>query len=277
MGLQARHVLDGVRRLTLFTFRHSCPRDRLSFERLYPCRWRLACVAVPTTLSHPVHITHAAGMSTLSDIGRTSSRSLPRLRLRQSRIARTYDPVGLYSLTILAVRLQVFVRGGLLLLVADSPQRAQVLFCKHPNGSTRHPCPYCTVEQSELDEGGELGDPQYDIDVNRRTRRQMDEGRRELEALASDPAAQTKRSMELGVVPPDSNAMPRPLFDWMDIDPLRHVPVERLHADALVSLYVLLLQVRYRRCSCFRLVEGYGYTRPSCYAARTSCYAANSS
>lgn len=72
----------------------------------------------------------------------------------------------------------------------------------------------------------------------------MDDGRRELEALsiAKDKKALKKLSMDLGIIPPDSNNLPRPLFDLMDIDPLRHVPVERLHADALVSLrYIALL------------------------------------
>lgn len=157
-------------------------------------------------------------------------------------------PVSLHTQTRFSTTPQVFLRGGLLLLVADSPQRAQVLFCKHPNRSTKHPCPYCTVEQSELEDGGELGDPQFDIDANRRTRGHMDDGRQELEDLAPNPAAQAKRSMELGLVSPDSNGMQRPLFDLMDIDALRHVPVERLHADALVSRSFGAEHIPNRRC-----------------------------
>lgn len=152
---------------------------------------------------------------------------------------------------------QVFVRGSLLLLVADSPHRAQVLFCKAPNGSTRHPCPYCSVEQSavvvgaaagvapdeddEPDEveGGELGDPQYDIFANRRTKEHLEEGRLELQALAAQPTTQNRRSMELGMVAPGAPDEQRPLFDMLDLDPLRHVPVEILHADALVrTIYI---------------------------------------
>lgn len=130
---------------------------------------------------------------------------------------------------------QVFVRGGMLLIVADSPERALLLYCKHPNASTLHPCPYCLVDQVGTD-GGNLGDRLYDILANRRTRGQILRARRELAGLASRPTAQAEKSKELGVVAPDKNQPVWPLHDIPRIDALKACPVESLHACALVRL-----------------------------------------
>lgn len=135
--------------------------------------------------------------------------------------------------------LQVFVRGGLLLVVADSPQRPLMLYCKHPNSSTIHPCPYCLVSQTG-DDGGDLGDPKYDIEKNRRTRGQIMRARRELKAMASTVSAQTTRSKDLGVVAPDVNQRVWPLHDLIKFDAVKACPVESLHACALVSHVVFV-------------------------------------
>ncbi|CAN0301776.1 unnamed protein product [Ectocarpus sp. 6 AP-2014] len=127
---------------------------------------------------------------------------------------------------------EVFVRGGVLLIVADSPQRALILYCKHPNASTLHPCPYCLVGQFG-DDGGELGSPKYDIESNRRTRGQILRGRRTLAELAPTPAAQATASKELGVAVPVPEQPIWPLHDIVKIDALKATPVESLHADAL--------------------------------------------
>lgn len=131
---------------------------------------------------------------------------------------------------------QVFLRGGLLIVIADSPQRALMLHCKHPNHSTKHPCPYCMVEQTTENEGGELGDHTYDIVLNRRSNGTQGNGRRELEGMVGNPGAQNERGKELGIIPPGTNDTVWGLYDRLACEPLRTVPVESLHADALVSI-----------------------------------------
>lgn len=137
----------------------------------------------------------------------------------------------------------MFLRGGLLLLVADSPQRTLMYKGKHPNKSTRFPCIYCMVEQAQeeaegedgTDPGGALGDPLYDIESNARTRGGVLAGRRRLWDMKDQASAQAKMSTELGVVAPASSDERWLLYDVMDIVPGRTMPVEILHADALVS------------------------------------------
>lgn len=130
---------------------------------------------------------------------------------------------------------QVFVRGGILLIVADSPERALLLYCKHPNSSSLHPCPYCLVDQVGPD-GGNLGERLFDILGRRRTRGQILRGRRELAGLASRKGAQVARSTELGVVAPVPEQAIWPAHDILRIDALKACPPESLHACALVSL-----------------------------------------
>ena len=125
-------------------------------------------------------------------------------------------------------------------MVADSPQRALMLGCKHPNSSSRHPCTLCLVEQSGLD-GGQLGDAGIEINSARlrRTRHTMESSRKELVQMQAEGSLVRDvdaRSMELGVVVPNSAGMPQPLFETLTLgNPTAHVPPERLHADALVS------------------------------------------
>lgn len=133
---------------------------------------------------------------------------------------------------------QVFLRSSLLLVVADSPQRALMLGCKHPNKKTKHPCSMCLVEQSKGD-GGELGDGGILSRAPKRTRETMEGAWHELQELIDEGGASkvvNRTSMELGVVVPDRLGLQRPLFDLVTLgNPNDHVPPERLHADALVS------------------------------------------
>lgn len=133
---------------------------------------------------------------------------------------------------------QIFVRGGPLLWVSDSPQRAKVLGCKHPNNSTKHPCPYCKAKQVDNHPTfGDLGNSKYNVQSNARSYGESQEGWKELQCLELNLNEQTKRSQELGMVAPTSISggdLGRPLFEKMRIDARRHVPVESLHADALV-------------------------------------------
>ncbi|CAB1106029.1 unnamed protein product [Ectocarpus sp. CCAP 1310/34] len=129
---------------------------------------------------------------------------------------------------------QVFVRGGLLLWVGDGPGRAKVLGSKACNNLSRFPCPYCMVEQRDNITGGDLGDAQYDIEVNRRIWGQITAGFDTLKSLADNPIEQSRQSMVLGLVT-DSIAPSLPMYDSMLTAPTAVVPVERLHFDALGS------------------------------------------
>lgn len=125
--------------------------------------------------------------------------------------------------------------------VSDSPQRAKILYCKHPNNYTKLPCPYCKAKQiSSHPTGGDLGDPNYNVERNARTYGEAQEGWEELRRLGSNPNEQKKRSMQLGMAAPTSisgGPLGRPLFYKMQIDPRRQVPVESLHADALLRRF----------------------------------------
>eukprot|EP00752_Nemacystus_decipiens_P012290 g10896.t1 len=83
--------------------------------------------------------------------------------------------------------------------------------------------------------GGDLGNPQFDIEKHRRHWGQMMEGFSELEALEDDPHGQEERSKELGLAAPDASGLKLPLYHAMRIVPTEHLPVERLHFDALLK------------------------------------------
>ena len=183
----------------------------------------------------------------------SNSTALPHLTLRCSLCRRNHEcrrrilPRLDVALRVPPPLPQVFVRGGLLLVVADSPQRALMLYCKHPNSSSLHPCPYCNLIQTGTD-GGDLGDADYNTTNSKRTIGQIMRARRELRGIASTPSAQTTRSMHLGVVAPDPNQTVWPLHDLIRSDALKACPVESLHADALVS-YSLEVEIpMYLKC-----------------------------
>lgn len=128
------------------------------------------------------------------------------------------------------------MRGSLLILCGDGPGRVKFLGCKAMNSWSLHPCPYCLVMQSDDDKGGELGDGDFDIDTHARTWGQILDGFAELEALAGDPAKQTERSKQLGLVVPGESGLPS-VYKFMRLVPIWHIPVERLHFGALVSCF----------------------------------------
>ena len=130
---------------------------------------------------------------------------------------------------------QVFVRGGLLLMCADGPGRSKCLGTKAPNSFSKFPCSYCMVRQRNDETGGDLGDPQFDIEKHQRHWGQMMDGFSELEELEDDPHGRQERSKELGLAAPDASRLKLPLYHAMRIVPTEHLPVERLHFDALVS------------------------------------------
>lgn len=121
------------------------------------------------------------------------------------------------------------------MLCGDGQGRAKSVGGKHPNAKTKHPCLYCMAEQKEDATGGDLGDPQFDFESHRRTHGQTLKDFAELDSLAGAPAVQTTKSRDMGLNPnPDWTGLLLPLFASMLINVLEHVPVERLHIDALV-------------------------------------------
>ncbi|CAN0315450.1 unnamed protein product [Ascophyllum nodosum] len=77
------------------------------------------------------------------------------------------------------------------MLMSDSPQRAQLLYCKAPNKST--PCPACLVSQTEPD-GGELCDPNCPIYDKMRSRKYQDRVQKESTKLPRGSTAAKKLS-----------------------------------------------------------------------------------
>lgn len=134
---------------------------------------------------------------------------------------------------------QVFGRGGMHSLTGDTPQRKGLHGLKGANDKTKLPCSLCWAKQSQEEEdvGGELGERNFDIVKHRRTRGQVEEGRRRLrEAGLGTPAAQ-RLSMELGIVQPDGLNEPRILFDLCSIhNPMLSCGPELLHLDCLVRV-----------------------------------------
>lgn len=128
---------------------------------------------------------------------------------------------------------QFLLRIVLMPFVSDSPQRALILGCKHPNNVSKHPCTLRMVEH-----GGDLRDPCFDTDRMRRTKEDREEALLELEKMKESKATEeqiNERRKELGVcVPDDEGPVARPLYDLVSLsNPNLHVPPDRLHADAL--------------------------------------------
>lgn len=140
---------------------------------------------------------------------------------------------------MLNLMLQVFVRGGLLLLYGDGPGRAKCLGSKGPNHFAWFPCPYCKARQRDDDSGGNLGDARFDVDAHQRVWGEIVAGFGELELLGDIPREQDQRSKALGLVPPESTGLPLPLYKSKLIVPTKHAVVERLHFDALVRKFLI--------------------------------------
>ena len=129
---------------------------------------------------------------------------------------------------------QTFVRGGLQLLVSDSPQRALILHSKAPNNSTLKPCPDCWVTQTGED-GGDLGNPFCGAHLKRRLRAQVEDCFKELHQLPSGSSAAVKMSTKLGVNAPDSD-LPSPMYEVMTVgEPARTATADILHVDGQVK------------------------------------------
>ena len=135
----------------------------------------------------------------------------------------------------LATLIQVFGRAGLLMLVSDSPQRAQLLYCKAPNHSTVFPCPTCLVSQTGSD-GGHLGDENFAIYSQMRSRENQDRVQRELGMLPKGSAEAKELSTKTGVNAKDPESPRAPVTDLITTgESARVVVAEILHLDPLVD------------------------------------------
>jgi len=83
---------------------------------------------------------------------------------------------------------QTFMRGGLQLLMSDSPRCALILHSKAPNNSTLKPCPDCWVTQTG-EGGSELGNPFREARLHRRLRTQFEDCFEKLHQLPSGSSA----------------------------------------------------------------------------------------
>ncbi|CAM9129611.1 unnamed protein product [Sphacelaria rigidula] len=133
------------------------------------------------------------------------------------------------------VLIKVLFRGGLFVIIADSPQRAVLTNAKHLNGSTLYPCPYCRVKQTG-EHDCPLGRHVIDITSTNRCRQEYEEAFARLEKLPPGSTARVDLSKELGVVP-RREGLPHPMYDLVrGGEILRRIPPEALHADALNHL-----------------------------------------
>ena len=120
------------------------------------------------------------------------------------------------------------------MLMSDSPQRAQLLYCKAPNKST--PCPTCLVSQTEPD-GGELCDPNFPIYDKMRSRKYQDHVQKESTKLPRGSTAAKKLLTKPGVDFKDPEALRSPVIDLITTEESARVAVaEILHLDPLVRL-----------------------------------------
>lgn len=123
---------------------------------------------------------------------------------------------------------------------ADTPQAKGSLGLKGAGPKTESPCSLCKATQSNIegDVGGEIGDSNYDIVANRRTRQEVEHGRSRLLGLGFGSKEAVELSKKLGVVEPHPAllALLRALWDLQHMhNPMLCVGPEKLHLNDLVS------------------------------------------
>lgn len=154
-----------------------------------------------------------------------------------------------FFLSVLALT-KAFVRGGMQGKTGDTPERKGCLGYKGANHLTRCPCSLCKATQSNVpgDVGGEIGNRDYDIVKNRRTRGELEEGRRQLAELGRGTKAAQDLSTKLGILEPNNRNEPRVLYDLCSFhNPMLACSSEVLHLNDLVrfpSSLIRKLEVR---------------------------------
>ncbi|CBJ30620.1 hypothetical protein Esi_0204_0058 [Ectocarpus siliculosus] len=99
---------------------------------------------------------------------------------------------------------------------ADTPERQGSLGFKGVSQRTSHPCSLCKVKQTADadDVGGQLGERDYDVVKNRRTRRECEHGRSKLLEMGFGTGEAVKLSKELGIVEPHPTLLGHPRALW---------------------------------------------------------------
>ena len=123
-------------------------------------------------------------------------------------------------------------------VIGDAPQRAGLLYTKNANNRTLHPCTMCNVTQSQEDDdrGGDLGDRNYDVVRNKRTRGEVLASRDRLREAGIGSSAAVELSRKLGVTQPAATDGPSALYDLVSLhQPMESCCPELLHQNHLVS------------------------------------------
>ena len=123
----------------------------------------------------------------------------------------------------------------------DTPERQGSLGFKGVSQRTLHPCSLCKVRQSADadDVGGQLGERDYDVVKNRRTRRECEHGRSRLLEMGFGTGEAVELSKEIGIVEPHPTLLghPRALWDLTSMhSPMVCVGPELLHLNNLVRV-----------------------------------------
>ena len=123
-------------------------------------------------------------------------------------------------------------------VIGDAPQRAGLLYTKNANNRTFHPWTMSNVTQSQgdNDQGGDLGDRNYDVVCSKRTRGQVLASRDRLREPGIRSSAAAELSRKLGVTQPAATDGPSALYDLVSLhQPMESCCPELLHQNHLVS------------------------------------------
>ena len=138
-------------------------------------------------------------------------------------------------------------------VIGDALQRAGLLYTKNANNRTLHPCTMCSVTQSQgdNDQGGDLGDKNYDVVRSKRTHGQVLASRDRLREAGIGSSAAAELSRKLRVTRPAATDGPSALYDLVSLhQPMESCCPELLHQNPLVSSRQLNETNTYFRGNC---------------------------
>ena len=111
-------------------------------------------------------------------------------------------------------------------MITDSPVHSAYTDVKRGGPSTDFPCYSCDVTQEELGEGD------FDVEKDRRTRDQIDDALARLQEEENE-AKREKLSTKLGVV---HSGLSNPFRKHLHLEPISQFSTDIFHSDALVTL-----------------------------------------